>query len=101
MQNNKNVARLQPKIVKIAIAIFAVTILYTVFGFVGLPYIVKSILPEKLSKALNRQVSISKVAVNPYSLTLLLKGLTGTIKRLCPLMNFLLIFKLHLCLKKH
>ncbi len=78
MQNNKNAVRLQPKIVKIAIAIFAATILYTVFGFVGLPYIVKSILPEKLSNALNRQVSISKVEVNPYSLTLHLKGITVT-----------------------
>ncbi len=78
MQNNKNTARLQPKIVKIVIAILAVTILYTVFGFVGLPYIVKSILPEKLSNALNRQVGISKVEVNPYSLTLHLKGITVT-----------------------
>ena len=78
MQNSKNAVRLQPKIVKIAIAIFAATILYTVFGFVGLPYIVKSILPEKLSNALNRQVSISKVEVNPYYLTLHLKGITVT-----------------------
>ncbi len=78
MQNNKNAARLQPKVVKIFIAILAVTILYTVFGFVGLPYIIKSILPEKLSNALNRQVSISKVEVNPYYLTLHLKGITVT-----------------------
>ncbi|NQT69614.1 MAG: DUF748 domain-containing protein, partial [Desulfobacteraceae bacterium] len=78
MQNNKNAARLQPKVVKIFIAILAVTILYTVFGFVGLPYIVKSILPEKLSNALNRQVSISKVEVNPYYLTMHLKGITVT-----------------------
>ena len=78
MQNSKKAVRLQPQIVKIAIAIFAATILYTVFGFVGLPFIVKSILPEKLSKALNRQVSISKVEVNPYYLTLHLKGITVT-----------------------
>lgn len=64
------------KITKIAIAFFAVVLLYTIFGFGVLPLIVRSILPDKLASAINRQVSIEKVAVNPYSLTLSLKGLS-------------------------
>jgi len=79
MQNKENkTSRLQPKIVKIAIAAFAVIFLYTIFGFVGLPLIVRSILPDKLASAINRKVSIEKVEVNPYYLTLKLKGLAVT-----------------------
>jgi len=79
MQNQENkTSRLQPKIVKIAIAIFAAVFLYTIFGFVGLPLIVRSILPDKLASAINRQVSIEKVEINPYYLTLKLKGLAVT-----------------------
>jgi len=79
MQNMENkTSRLRPKIVKIAIAAFAAVLLYTIFGFVGLPLIVRSILPDRLSEAINRKVSIEKVAVNPYSLTLSLKNLAVT-----------------------
>jgi len=79
MQNKENkTSRLHPKIVKIAIAIFAAVFLYTIFGFVGLPLIVRSILPDKLASAINRKVSLEKVEINPYYLTLKLKGLAVT-----------------------
>jgi len=66
------------KIAKIAIAASVVAAIYTIFGFVGLPLIVRSMLPDKLSEAINRKVSIGKVEVNPYSLTLNLKNLAVT-----------------------
>ena len=76
MQNKTSF--LQPKSVKIAIAVFVVIFLYTILGFFVLPMIVQSILPDKLASAINRQVSLEKVEINPYSLTLTLKGLAVT-----------------------
>ena len=44
-------------------------------GFVVLPPIVKSVLLDKLSIALQRPVSLQRVSINPYALSLTLEGL--------------------------
>ena len=49
-------------------------VLFTVIGFFVVPPILKSYLLETLSKTLNRQVSLSDISLNPYTLTLTLRG---------------------------
>lgn len=50
-------------------AAFALTF-YTVFGFLLLPQLIRSVLSATLTSGLNRQVTIGQVNVNPYALTL-------------------------------
>ncbi|HTZ39786.1 MAG TPA: DUF748 domain-containing protein, partial [Syntrophales bacterium] len=50
-------------------------VLFTVIGFFVVPPILKSYLLETLSKTLNRQVSLTDIRLNPYTLTLTLRGL--------------------------
>jgi len=49
-------------------------VLFTLFGFFVLPPVLKMILVKKLSENLHRQVSIQKIKINPYALTLDVKG---------------------------
>ncbi|HET6488679.1 MAG TPA: DUF748 domain-containing protein [Syntrophales bacterium] len=49
-------------------------VLFTLIGFFVVPPILKSYLLETLSKTLNRQVSLSDISLNPYTLTLTLRG---------------------------
>ena len=48
---------------------------FTLFGFFGLPPIVKSLLSKKLSEALHREVTIEQIKINPYALSLTVRGL--------------------------
>ena len=57
----------------IGVGIFFV--LFTVFGFFGLPAILKSILIKQLSQNLRREVTIREVKVNPYTLSLTVRDL--------------------------
>ncbi len=64
----------------ISVAVFF--LLYTVFGFLVAPFILKSVIPNKLRETLNREVSIETVRLNPYALSLTvrdfeIKKLTG------------------------
>ncbi|MDR2613861.1 MAG: DUF748 domain-containing protein [Candidatus Accumulibacter sp.] len=43
---------------------------FGILGFLALPPLVKSVATDKLSEALHRPVSIGKVAINPFALTL-------------------------------
>lgn len=57
--------------------------LFTVIGFFVLPPIIKSVLVKKLSASLRREVSVGKIKVNPYVLTvdvadLVIKEHSGT-----------------------
>ncbi|MGE5844856.1 MAG: DUF748 domain-containing protein, partial [Syntrophaceae bacterium] len=54
-----------------AVVFFA---LFTIIGFFVIPPIVKPYLLETLSKTLNRQVSLSGLSLNPYTLTVTLRG---------------------------
>lgn len=49
--------------------------LYTVVGFLVIPLIAESVLPDKLSEQLNRPAAVENVSVNPYTLTLSLERL--------------------------
>ena len=48
--------------------------LFTIVGFFILPPIFKSLLISKLSENLHREVMIEKISVNPYTLSLTVKG---------------------------
>jgi hypothetical protein len=48
---------------------------YTLFGFFGLPAILKSVIALQASKALGRPVTIERVRVNPYALSVTISGL--------------------------
>ncbi len=50
-------------------------VLYTINGFLILPLIAESILPDRLSGHLNRPVVIENISLNPYTLALSLEGL--------------------------
>ena len=49
-------------------------VLFTLIGFFVVPPIVKPYLLETISKTLNRQVSLSDLTLNPYTLTVTLRG---------------------------
>jgi len=49
-------------------------VFFTLFGFFVLPPVLKMILVKKLSENLHRQVTIQKIKINPYALTLDVKG---------------------------
>ncbi len=54
---------------KIVLILAAGIVLYTLVGFFLLPILAKNIVTDRLSKALNREVTIEKIAINPYALT--------------------------------
>jgi uncharacterized protein involved in outer membrane biogenesis len=61
----------------------AFMIVFTLVGFFVLPPLLKSILIDQLSKNLHRDVSINKVQLNPYTLSIKVEGVrvkerTGT-----------------------
>jgi outer membrane protein OmpA-like peptidoglycan-associated protein len=49
-------------------------VLFTLIGFFVIPPLVKPYLLETLSKTLNRKVSLSEIRLNPYTLTVTLRG---------------------------
>ena len=53
---------------KIIIIPSIMILFYTLIGFFLLPYLGKNILQDKLSKSLNRGVTIEKITLNPYTL---------------------------------
>ncbi len=50
--------------------------IYALVGFLLIPVIAKSIVPDKLSAALNRPVTIENIAFNPFALILAVEGFT-------------------------
>ena len=60
------------KKILLGVAIFFV--LFTLVGFFVLPPILKSILTQKLSENLHREVSIRQIKLNPYALSLTVRG---------------------------
>ena len=61
---------------KIAIAAVVAVIVYTLSGFFLLPPLVKNLAEKKLSQALERQTTITRVKINPYLLTCAIDGFT-------------------------
>ena len=60
---------------KIFFGVMIFFVLFTLFGFFGLPPILKSILTKQLSENLHREVTIDKIKVNPYTLSITARGL--------------------------
>ncbi len=63
-----------PKLRTIFIWVVALFIFFTIAGFFAVPPLLKHLLIKNLSTELNRDVSISKIKVNPYDLTITVSG---------------------------
>jgi uncharacterized protein involved in outer membrane biogenesis len=63
------------KILKIIlIALVALAALIAVAGFLILPAVLKSVLPDKISAALHRQAAVEQIQINPFALSATLRG---------------------------
>lgn len=58
-----------------ALVIGTLLVLYAVIGFWGLPYLIKSKLPELVNENLDREGSIQQIEINPFLFTISLQGL--------------------------
>ena len=63
-----------PKLRTIFIWVVALFIFFTIAGFFAVPPLVKHLLIKNLSKELHRDVSINQIKVNPYNLTIAVRG---------------------------
>ncbi|HET6515317.1 MAG TPA: DUF748 domain-containing protein [Thermodesulfovibrionales bacterium] len=67
--------RPSPLLRKILIGVLVFLVLFSVSGFFVLPPVLKSVLVGKLSEGLHREVSIGQIKINPFVLSLDVKGL--------------------------
>ena len=65
----------KPVVRKGLIAGGAVLLVYTLFGFLALPLILKSVLSKSLSETLHRKATIREIRVNPFELSVSVRGL--------------------------
>ena len=68
-------ADLTPRQKKTAIALASILAAYLLFGFLGAPFIVRSVLEKQVAGAINRQVTVGPVRVNPITLSVTLRDL--------------------------
>ncbi len=66
--------KLRPRLKKILIGLVIFFVVFTLVGFFVIPPILKSILIKKLSENLHREVTITQINVNPYTLSTTVKG---------------------------
>ncbi|PKN70040.1 MAG: hypothetical protein CVU54_08400 [Deltaproteobacteria bacterium HGW-Deltaproteobacteria-12] len=59
---------------KILISIIAIFAFIGIIGFFILPAVIKPIAVEKLAALLHRQVTIEKISINPYALSVIIRG---------------------------
>ena len=64
---------LSPRQKKIAIVLSAIVLIYILFGFLGAPFIVRTILEKQAAEAINRHISVGPVRVNPITLSITLR----------------------------
>ncbi len=60
---------------KTGIILGILILLYTLAGFLVIPMVTEAILPDKLSAQLDRPVQVENISLNPYTLTVSVKGL--------------------------
>ena len=60
---------------KILLGALSLLLVFTLFGFFVLPPLLKSVAMDKLSVLLHRPVSIARIHINPYELSLQVEGL--------------------------
>ncbi len=70
----ENLNRFKKRHKKLLLGIAVFFALYTLFGFLLLPFIVKSMLTSRLTENLGRTTEIESVRINPYALTLRING---------------------------
>jgi len=70
--------KIRPRLRNIFIGVIIFFAVFTLFGFFGLPPILKSILTKKLSENLHRQVTIKQIKINPYALSVTARDLMIT-----------------------
>ena len=68
--------RSKPMVRKGLIAGGALLLVYTLFGFLALPAILKSVLSKTLSETLHRKAAVQGIRVNPLELSVSVRGLT-------------------------
>jgi uncharacterized protein involved in outer membrane biogenesis len=66
----------RPLLKKIFVGLIIFFAAFTLLGFLGLPPILKYILAKKLSENLHREVTINQIKINPYALSIAVRGLT-------------------------
>ncbi|MEN6488681.1 MAG: DUF748 domain-containing protein [Smithella sp.] len=59
---------------KISIALAVIFFLIGIIGFFILPSVIKPVLIKKMTAALHRQVSVEKISINPYALSVTVQG---------------------------
>jgi len=59
---------------RIAVGLLAAFAVYSLAGFFLVPYLVKTVVAEKLTELLRREASFEEVSFNPYSFNLLVRG---------------------------
>ena len=69
-----NAALRSPRTKRYGLRVLLGFIAISIVGFFVLPPVVKSLLLEKLSEALHRQVSVQSVSINPYTLSVQIDG---------------------------
>ena len=67
--------KLRPRLKKILIGLIIFFVVFTLVGFFVLPPVLKSILTKKLSENLHREVTINQIRINPYALSIMVRGL--------------------------
>ncbi|MDX2451148.1 DUF748 domain-containing protein [Desulfosarcina sp.] len=60
---------------KIAITLCTILLIYLLFGFIGAPFIVRSLLEKQVAEAINRQVTVGPVRINPITLSATVRDL--------------------------
>jgi len=68
--------KIRPQVKKIVLGLIIFFAVFTLVGFFALPPIVKSILTKQLSENLHRAVTIDQIKINPYTLSIAVRGLT-------------------------
>jgi hypothetical protein len=59
---------------KVAAAITALFLFYTIFGFLAAPLITKKVLISSISERLGRDAGVTQIRINPFTLSLTAKG---------------------------
>ncbi|MBE0605621.1 MAG: DUF748 domain-containing protein [Deltaproteobacteria bacterium] len=76
MMKGLGYVRSKPAVRKGLIAAGVLALVYTLFGFLALPPILKSVLSKTLSETLHRKVEVRDIRVNPLVLSISVRGLT-------------------------
>jgi uncharacterized protein involved in outer membrane biogenesis len=68
--------KIKPRLKKILLGLIIFFAFFTLVGFFVLPPILKSVLTNQLSQNLHREVTIKQIKINPYALSITVRGLT-------------------------